>query len=144
MCTTGCHCSRHARLITSFLRSVASLRDGSTAACHGAILAGTGGLKAAFFGYFLCRGKESNCRPAQGQRPRREGATRMPAKTQRRRHPKQHHIAKASRSLTHPPKTLTASPAITSAAPPICAADKDSPRKREADASPTIGTSKEN
>jgi hypothetical protein len=45
-------------------------------------------LKAAFFGYFLCGGKESNCRPAQGQRLRREGAnadaseeikTRMPA-----------------------------------------------------------------
>src|SRR6516164_4263096 len=26
----------------------------------------------AFFGYFLCGGKESDCRPAQGQRPRRE------------------------------------------------------------------------
>ncbi|MEM5289857.1 hypothetical protein ACFQ3P_20245 [Paraburkholderia sabiae] len=31
-------------------------------------MADTGGSKAAFFGYFLCRGKESNCRPAQGQR----------------------------------------------------------------------------
>src|SRR5215475_7316253 len=51
-----------------------SPRDSSTAACRGAILAGTGGLKAAFFGYFLCRGKESRCRPAQGQRLRREGA----------------------------------------------------------------------
>jgi hypothetical protein len=28
----------------------------------------------AFFAYFLCGGKESKCRPAQGQRPRREGA----------------------------------------------------------------------
>jgi hypothetical protein len=37
-------------------------------------------LEAAFFGYFLCGGKESNCRPAQGQRPRHEGALRMPAK----------------------------------------------------------------
>ncbi|CAG9212483.1 hypothetical protein PSAB6_30279 [Paraburkholderia sabiae] len=44
------------------------LRDSSTAACRSAIVAGTGGSKAAFFGYFLCRGKESNCRPAQGQR----------------------------------------------------------------------------
>ncbi len=25
-------------------------------------------FKAAFFAYFLCRGKESRCRPAQGQR----------------------------------------------------------------------------
>ncbi|SEJ66400.1 hypothetical protein SAMN05192539_101534 [Paraburkholderia diazotrophica] len=34
----------------------------------------------AFFAYFLCGGKESECRPAQGQRLRREAHTRMPAK----------------------------------------------------------------
>src|SRR6516165_4619908 len=28
----------------------------------------------AFFAYFLCGGKESKCRPAHGQRPRRVGA----------------------------------------------------------------------
>src|SRR6516225_3769752 len=28
----------------------------------------------AFFGYFLCGGKESDCRPAQGQRKHRVGA----------------------------------------------------------------------
>ncbi|MPW20887.1 hypothetical protein GCT13_29470 [Paraburkholderia sp. CNPSo 3157] len=33
----------------------------------------------AFFAYFLCGGKESECRPAQGQRPRREAQSRMPA-----------------------------------------------------------------
>src|SRR5262249_8041150 len=62
----------------------ASLRDGSKKLCRSVILTGTGGLKAAFFGYFLCGGKESNCRPAQGQRLRREGATRMPAKKKTR------------------------------------------------------------
>ncbi|CAG9230069.1 hypothetical protein PSAB6_500005 [Paraburkholderia sabiae] len=46
----------------------ASLRASSKNVCRSANLAGTGGSKAAFFGYFLCRGKESNCRPAQGQR----------------------------------------------------------------------------
>ncbi|MBP0596334.1 hypothetical protein J8I87_43535, partial [Paraburkholderia sp. LEh10] len=34
---------------------------------------------AAFFAYFLCRGKESRCRPAQGQHLRCEALTRMPA-----------------------------------------------------------------
>jgi hypothetical protein len=43
-------------------------------------VAGTGGSKAAFFGYFLCRSKESNCRPAQGQRMIKESKSRMPAK----------------------------------------------------------------
>jgi hypothetical protein len=58
-----------------------SLRDGSTAACQGAILAGTEGSKAAFFCLlFFAAAKKSRCRPAQGQRLRREGATRMPAK----------------------------------------------------------------
>jgi hypothetical protein len=34
------------------------------------------------FAYFsLQPAKKSRCRPAQGQRPRREGATRMPAKS---------------------------------------------------------------
>ncbi|SEJ92906.1 hypothetical protein SAMN05192539_102447 [Paraburkholderia diazotrophica] len=38
----------------------------------------------AFFAYFLCGGKESECRPAQGQRPRREahrGRRRQAIKT---------------------------------------------------------------
>ena len=34
----------------------------------------------AFFAYFLCGGKESRCRPAQGQRTNQEGKTRMPAR----------------------------------------------------------------
>jgi hypothetical protein len=46
-----------------------SLRDGSTAAWRGAILAGTGGSKAAFFCLlFFAAAKKSRCRPAQGQR----------------------------------------------------------------------------
>jgi hypothetical protein len=48
------------------------------------LLAGIGGSKAAFFGYFLCRGKESNCRPAQGQRVKSENASRMQATTTER------------------------------------------------------------
>ncbi|WP_218162591.1 hypothetical protein, partial [Paraburkholderia diazotrophica] len=38
----------------------------------------------AFFAYFLCGGKESKCRPAQGQPPRREahrGCQRQAKKT---------------------------------------------------------------
>jgi hypothetical protein len=59
----------------------ASLRDRSTAVCRWVIQAGTGGLKAAFFCLlFFAAAKKSRCRPAQGQRSRREGATRMPAK----------------------------------------------------------------
>jgi hypothetical protein len=34
----------------------------------------------AFFAYFPCGGKESKCRPAQGQRWQTENTTRMPAK----------------------------------------------------------------
>jgi hypothetical protein len=33
----------------------------------------------AFFAYFLCGGKESKCRPAQGQRWQTKTTTRMPA-----------------------------------------------------------------
>ncbi|CAG9219758.1 hypothetical protein PSAB6_380001 [Paraburkholderia sabiae] len=55
-------------MTVGFLRSVVSLCNSSKNLCRGVILAGTVGSKAAFFGYFLCRGKESNCRPAQGQR----------------------------------------------------------------------------
>jgi len=45
------------------------LRDGSTAAWRGAILAGTGGSKAAFFCLlFFAAAKKSRCRPAQGRR----------------------------------------------------------------------------
>jgi hypothetical protein len=33
----------------------------------------------AFFAYFLCGGKESKCRPAQGQRMNNENESRMPA-----------------------------------------------------------------
>ncbi|HWT35795.1 MAG TPA: hypothetical protein VN289_05900 [Paraburkholderia sp.] len=43
----------------------------------------------AFFAYFLCGGKESRCRPAQGQRMKHEGKTRMPAQTQKHRMPAQ-------------------------------------------------------
>jgi hypothetical protein len=32
----------------------------------------------AFFAYFLCGGKESECRPAQGQRLQTETTARMP------------------------------------------------------------------
>jgi hypothetical protein len=66
----------------------ALLRDGSTTAWRGAIVAGTVGSKAAFFGYFLCRGKESNCRPAQGQRKkyRYETADASEEKTKKPNH----------------------------------------------------------
>jgi hypothetical protein len=66
-------------------------------------------LEAAFFGYFLCRGKESNCRPAQGQRLRREGATRMPPQSK-----KPNGIAcaaKAPRGCHRKSKNRTATPA---------------------------------
>jgi hypothetical protein len=57
-----------------------SLRDSSTAACRSAILAGTGGSKAAFFCLlFFAAAKKSRCRPAQGQRMQQENKTRMPA-----------------------------------------------------------------
>jgi hypothetical protein len=47
----------------------ASLRDSSKNVCRGVILAGTGGLKAAFFCLlFFAAAKKSRCRPAQGQR----------------------------------------------------------------------------
>ncbi|HWT36106.1 MAG TPA: hypothetical protein VN289_07475 [Paraburkholderia sp.] len=36
----------------------------------------------AFFAYFLCGGKESKCRPAQGQHWQTENTTRMPAKNE--------------------------------------------------------------
>jgi hypothetical protein len=109
-----------------------ALRDGSTAACRDAILAGTGGLKAAFFGYFLCRGKESNCRPAQGQRPRREGATRMPAK--KLKNPN----ASAAKTKTQNPKTrmATASQTKTSYTRKIWKAPQPSPRSANSLLSP--------
>jgi hypothetical protein len=34
----------------------------------------------AFFAYFLCGGKESKCRPAQGQRMNNDNESRTPAK----------------------------------------------------------------
>jgi hypothetical protein len=38
--------------------------------------------EAAFFAYFLCGGKESKCRPAQGQHLRASATSRMPAKAE--------------------------------------------------------------
>jgi TnpA family transposase len=69
--------------LRAFYGVLASLRDRSKNVCRSTILAGTGGLKAAFFGYFLCGGKESNCRPAQGQRMNKENKMRMPAKVKK-------------------------------------------------------------
>ncbi|HWT34769.1 MAG TPA: hypothetical protein VN289_00730, partial [Paraburkholderia sp.] len=65
---SGCHLSRRARLIAGFLRSVCvaarQLKEHVPKRYPGRHRR----FEAAFFGYFLCGGKESNCRPAQGQR----------------------------------------------------------------------------
>jgi hypothetical protein len=37
----------------------------------------------AFFAYFLCGGKESKCRPAQGQRKQTNNKPRMPPQKQK-------------------------------------------------------------
>jgi hypothetical protein len=65
-------------------------------------------FEAAFFGYFLCRGKESNCRPAQGQRVKSESASRMQAKTSEKQRKRiadasenQRQPANASKNQTH-------------------------------------------
>src|SRR5215469_18610050 len=87
MCSRLCVVfSRRARLTAGFLRSVASLCDSPKNLCRSVILAGTGGLKAAFFCLlFFAAAKKSRCRPAQGQRVkhRYETADASAAKTRK-------------------------------------------------------------